>query len=243
MNAKHLLLVCPFLITIACNEKKKFGGDVAAKKAPVEKPIEDSETEVIPSTPGRSDDSMPTPDPDETAEETPEIKPVIPKCDVGQSEIANISLLTKGVNFALEDQIIKYEISITSCKDGSAIPLNDQSIYFDLDMHYQGSLPSVGYKILESSTNKAIISGDLGTVAGSDLFGKTGSGFRHWKTEDVSFSSKVEKIILEIDLKKAKMNTQKESDTRVDSFLRMGKASPVTQTIDVLGQPEVSRRR
>ncbi len=226
MKAKSLIFVCPLLLILACNEKKKFGGDVDAAKIPAEDSGEQSEDSIVkPSNEG----------PATNKEETP--KTEIPKCEVGESEVTKVKLLTTGVNLAIENQEIKYELSVLSCKDGSIVPINDQSILFDLDLRYSGELPAIAYSVVDSATNKSIVSGDLLTVKGSDLFGNIGAGYRHWKTEDVSFTSKVEKVVLVINLKKAKLNTYEKNSSTADSYLRMGKASAVTQAISISGQP------
>ncbi len=229
MKAKSLIFVCPLLLTLACNEKKKFGGDVDSAKVPSSSDAEKSEETITnPSNEGPSTGTV-------TPSDTPATE--VPKCDVGASEVTKVKLLTTGVNLAIENQEIKYEISVLSCKDGSVIPINDQSILFDLDLRYSGELPSIAYSVVDSASSKSIVAGDLMTVKGSDLFGNIGAGYRHWKTEDVSFTSKVEKVILVINLKKAKLNTYEKNSNTADSYLRMGKASAVTQPISITGQP------
>lgn len=231
MNAKHVLFVCPIFLALACNQKKQFGGAVDAKNIPEKKAAEvEKETETIP--------QGPEPEKETTEVPTTETEvPTIPKCDVGESEVTKVNLLTTGVDFSLENQVVKYELQILSCKDGTIVPLNDQSIAFDLNMHYyNGDLAPIGYRVLEASSSTELVSGDFKTVSGSDLFGNTGSGYRHWSTENVSFASKVEKIVLEINLKKAKLKTINAGDKTADSYLRMGKASAVTASINVIGQ-------
>lgn len=229
MKAKSLIFVCPLLLTLACNDKKKFGGAVESAKTPAVAETEKSEDSIV-----KPSDEGPATIPS-TEKETPAVE--LPKCEVGESEVTQVKLLTTGVNLAIENQEIDYEISVLSCKDGSVVPINDQSIFFDLDLRYSGKLPAIAYSIVDSATKESIVSGDLQVVNGSDLFGKVGAGYTHWKTESVSFTSKVEKVHLIINLKKAKLNTYEKNSTTADSYLRMGKASAVTQPIAITGQP------
>lgn len=223
MNTKHLLFVCPILLTLACNQKKQFSSPVESKTLPAQEAPAIKDTDNIPQGSGKPETTIPA-------------EPA-PKCEVGEAEVTTAKILTDGVDFSKQNQLVKYELQLLSCKDGTAVPFNDQAILFDLNMHYyNGDLAPIAYRVLEASSNAELVAGDFETINGSDLFGNSGGGFRHWKTEDVSFKAKVEKVILEIDLKQAKLRTVKTGDKTADSYLRIGKALPVTAVITVLGQ-------
>ncbi|RYZ82779.1 MAG: hypothetical protein EOP04_21365, partial [Proteobacteria bacterium] len=202
MNAKHLLFVCPILLSFACNEKKKFDAGVAAAKIQQSPAVEKEEDSIaVPPVEKEETDA----DDDTVVGDTGPVSPKIPKCEVGESEVLNATILSTGINISLKNQTIKYELSLQSCKDGSLIPINDQTILFDLDLIFKNNELDndrlISYNLVESNSNKSIVNGYLTTVPGSDLFGKTGSSYRHWKTQNVSFTAKVEKVILEFNLR------------------------------------------
>ncbi|RZA20490.1 MAG: hypothetical protein EOP10_18120 [Proteobacteria bacterium] len=231
MNVKHLLFVCPILLSFACNEKKKFDAGIAAAKiqdAPKVEQADDS----IKKLPVKKDE--PVTDPETEVGDTVPVTPEIPKCDVGESEVLNAALLSTGIDLSLKNQIIKYELSLQSCKDGSIIPINDQTILFDLDLVFKNTDQKISYSVVESSSSKSIVSGDLTMVPNKDLFGKTGSNYQHWKTLNVSFTTKVEKVILEFNLKNAQLSAYNPLDTTVETYLRVGDAAPVRTRINLI---------
>jgi hypothetical protein len=223
-SIKTVLLVCPILLSFACAEKKKFGADVnaaAQATAADEAPSADASTST-PATP------VVTP--------TTASPAVIPSnCSADKGDITKVTLLSTGVNFALSNQTLRYELSVVSCKDGSIVPIKDQVLSFDLNLTSLNGFKSISYAVLDSATSKSVSSGTLAAVQGSDLFGHTGE-YAHWVTKSLSYATNLEKVILEINLKDIRLQSVNPSATTAESYLKVGDAAAVTQDLKILDQ-------
>lgn len=223
-SMKTVLLICPVLLTFACSDKKKFGGDVAASKIPA----------VADATPNTSTEA-PAED-NETTAEVPVIDKVVPStCSSATGDITKVTLLSSGVNLAINNQTLRYELSVLSCKDGSVVPIKDQTISFDLNLSTLNGFKDIAYSVLDPITSKTISSGPLDTVIGSDLFGNKGN-VAHWVTKSMSYSSTLDKVILEINLKNIRLQAQDALSTEAESYLQVGTAAAVTQKLKILAQ-------
>lgn len=156
----------------------------------------------------------------------------IAACNTAAVGITQARLLSNGISIELGTQTLRYELSVLNCKDGSVQSLKDQPILFDLDATIATGFQPVPYALLDSS-NVPISNAMLSVVTGSDLFGKVGS-FAHWTTQNLSYSNKLEKLILEIKLENIQVLPRLESDKAIKSFLRIGNSQAVTQPLPIL---------
>jgi hypothetical protein len=234
MNGNRVLLTSLVLLALACNEKKEFGGGVESVEAPAKAAVEQSSNTVPSKDPAPV---MPNQTQPKVIVDSVQVSGAVdpkPKCNVGEAQITSVKLLTNTVDLTDDNGVVRYELSVLSCADGTLLPINDQSIHFDLNVFYQSEFPILRYSVLESSSSKPIVSGDLGIERGSDLFGKKGASFAHWVTEDLGFTSKVEKVILEIYMGNTKLADFHSGTKKADSFLRIGEASAVTQQVTII---------
>lgn len=225
-SMKSVLLVCPVLLTFACGEKRKFGADVQATSP--------TAADAGPSSNEGTSESMPpvaTPSP-VTTNSTTAIIPA--NCSASKGDITKVTLLSTGVNLALSNQTLKYELSVVSCKDGSIVPIKDQVLSFDLNLTSLNGFQALAYTVLDAS-GKSISAGDLATVEGSDLFGHQGP-YAHWVTKGLSYTSNLDKVILEINLKNIRLQSVNPSATTAESYLKVGDAAAVTQNLKILAQ-------
>jgi hypothetical protein len=152
-------------------------------------------------------------------------------CDKNAVGITQVKLLSNGISTLLGTQTLRYELAVLNCKDGSVQSLKDQPILFDLDASLATGFQEVPYTIL-STAGASISTSTLQIVQGSDLFGNTGN-FAHWTTQNFSYSSQLEKLILEIKLENVQVLPRVETDTTIKSFLRIGNAQAVTQPLTI----------
>jgi hypothetical protein len=153
-------------------------------------------------------------------------------CDKTAVGITQAKLLSNGISTQLGTQTLRYELSVLNCKDGSVQSLKDQPILFDLDATLATGFQPVNYAVLDSQ-GMQISSSTLQVVTGSDLFGNTGN-YAHWTTQNFSYSSQLEKLILEIKLENIQVLPRNETDTQINSFLRIGSAQAVTQPLNII---------
>ncbi|HYX36980.1 MAG TPA: hypothetical protein VE954_28095 [Oligoflexus sp.] len=163
---------------------------------------------------------------------TPTSSGPIAGCDQTAVGITQAKLLSNGISTQLGTQTLRYELSVLNCKDGSVQSLKDQPVLFDLDAQLATGFQPVAYAVLDSQ-GVAISNATLQVVTGSDLFGNTGN-FAHWTTQNFSYSSQLEKLILEIKLENCQVLPRNVTDTQIKSFLRIGTAQAVTQPLNIL---------
>ena len=225
-SVKIVLLVCPVLLAFACAEKKKFGADVHSE-APLasENSVPEAGDPVVP---------IPSVNPPGTPSATPIPAAIPSSCGQNKGDITKVTLLSTGINLALSNQTLKYELSVVSCKDGSIVPIKDQVLSFDLNLTSRNGFQSIAYAVLDTA-GKSISSGNLATVEGSDLFGHTGQ-YAHWVTKNLSYSSNLDKVILEINLKNIRLESPDTSATTAASYIKVGDAAAVTQDLKILDQ-------
>jgi len=210
---------------MACGEEKKFGGEVVSAEVPAE---------VEPEKGSNVTPAKPT---------TPDVKPpsvVVPSdtsipaaCGENKGEITKVTLLSTGINLDISDQVLEYELSVVSCKDGAIVPIKNQSLSFDLNLVTENGYRAIEYSVIDPSSSKTIDSGELETIEGSDLFGNVGN-FGHWVTKSLSYSSNLDKVVLQIDLKNIKLSSSDLFATNADSFLQVGDATAVKQSLKIL---------
>jgi hypothetical protein len=153
-------------------------------------------------------------------------------CDQSAVGITQAKLLSNGISTQLGTQTLRYELAVLNCKDGSVQSLKDQPILFDLDATLATGFQPVNYAILDTQ-GMQISNSTLQVVTGSDLFGNTGN-YAHWTTQNFSYSSQLEKLILEIKLENIQVLPRNETDTQINSFLRIGTAQAVTQPLTII---------
>jgi hypothetical protein len=153
-------------------------------------------------------------------------------CDKNAVGITQAKLLSNGISTQLGTQTLRYELAVLNCKDGSVQSLKDQPILFDLDASLATGFQPVAYAVLDTQGTQ-ISASTLQVVTGSDLFGNTGN-FAHWTTQNFSYSSQLEKLILEIKLENIQVLPRNETDTQIKSFLRIGSAQAVTQPLNII---------
>jgi len=153
-------------------------------------------------------------------------------CDKSAVGITQAKLLSNGISTQLGTQTLRYELAVLNCKDGSVQSLKDVPILFDLDATLATGFQPVAYAVLDTQ-GAAISSSTLQVVTGSDLFGNTGN-YAHWTTQNFSYSSQLEKLILEIKLENIQVLPRNETDTQIKSFLRIGSAQAVTQPLNII---------
>ena len=153
-------------------------------------------------------------------------------CDKNAVGITQAKLLSNGISTQLGTQTLRYELSVLNCKDGSVQSLKDQPILFDLDATLATGFQPVAYAVLDTQGTQ-ISASTLQVVTGSDLFGNTGN-FAHWTTQNFSYSSNLEKLVLEIKLENIQVLPRNETDTSIKSFLRIGSAQAVTQPLTII---------
>ncbi|MCX6127480.1 MAG: hypothetical protein NTX25_00260 [Proteobacteria bacterium] len=141
-------------------------------------------------------------------------------------------LLSEGIRRDAQNQILRYELAILNCKDGTAIDLNNLSVQFDLDAHFSDLEKALSYTIQDE--NGLEISGSsLNPVYGSDLFANTGN-YAYWTTQNFHYPSKLEKITLELQLLDLEVRPYDSTAKSIDSYLKIGEALRVTQPIKIL---------
>ena len=153
-------------------------------------------------------------------------------CDKNAVGITQAKLLSNGISTQLGTPTLRYELAVLNCKDGSVQSLKDQPILFDLDASLATGFQPVTYAVLDTQ-GMQISTSTLQVVTGSDLFGNTGN-FAHWTTQNFSYSSQLEKLILEIKLENIQVLPRNAADTQIKSFLRIGNAQAVTQPLNII---------
>jgi len=216
MSISYGLFILLFAFNLnACRSDKKFETKVESAAAG-NSAIESTESS-IDSTEKSSDG---------TAEKGPGIA-----CDKDAVGITQARLLSNGISTLLGTQTLRYELSVLNCKDGSVESLKDQPVFFDLNASLSQGFQPVPYTVLDIA-GTAISNSTFQVVTGSDLFGNTGS-YAHWTTQSFSYTAKLEKLILEIKLENIQVQPINPADTKIDSYLRIGKAQAVTQALTI----------
>ncbi len=146
--------------------------------------------------------------------------------------VTRARLLTTGLSRKVTQQLIRYELALVSCKDGSVLTLDHQVVLFDIDVVIDPSDRPVDYRVYASGSEQLLAADRLGSVEGSDLFGRRGP-YSHWKTESFQFSNQESSIILEIDLKGFTLDSMIPKAVSVESYLKIGNSDPVEQTISL----------
>lgn len=211
-----ILLIASALFATACSSGKfsgKSGADGAAPNAL------DSNGSVDSNGSGNSSDEAVAGGP-------------VAGCDTSAVGITQVKLLSEGISTRLGTQTLRYELAVLNCKDGSVQSLKDVPVLFDLDASLTTGFQPVAYAVVDAQ-GAVISSATLEVVTGSDLFGNTGN-FAHWTTQNFSYSSKQEKLILEIKLANIQVLPRNETDSQIKSFLRIGAAQAVTQPLNII---------
>lgn len=197
------------VVLLGCGPNKSFSNKVDSTPAVAQKPSNDVDGQI-----------------------SGNVKPKIPKCDPSSVGITQARLVTDGIRLATSNQTLRYEISLINCKDGSIGTLRDQAISFDINALIPGGFKSVPYMILDSS-GMELSRSSLQVMNGSDLFGNIGN-FAYWATENLSYSGKQEKLILEIMLESLEILPLQVDDSEIESYLRVGKAQAVTEKLKII---------
>ncbi len=216
MSIFYVLGILVFAFSLnACRGDKKFETKVESAAAG------NSTVEGTPSSVNTTENST-----NGTAEKGPVIA-----CDKDAVGITQARLLSNGISIQLGTQTLRYELAVLNCKDGSVESLKDQPVFFDLNASLSQGFQPIPYAVLDMA-GTPISTATFQVVTGSDLFGNTGS-FAHWTTQSFSYTAKLEKLILEIKLENIQVQAINPADTKIDSYLRIGKAQAVTQALTI----------
>jgi hypothetical protein len=198
----------------ACGSKQKFGGEgtSAPPQKTAEPEIENAEPAVKPPAP---------------------VLPAPPACDKGSVGLTSATLLSSGIKTLRPDQRITYELSVISCKDGTSVPLTNQTIWFDINARAVGGFQPISYRVSDAKTKEKIGEGILEIVEFSDLFGNTGE-YAHWETQSLSYNTSLDSLLLEIDFKETAFTTADLGGEVIASYLKVGEAQAVQQDLKVL---------
>jgi hypothetical protein len=226
----HIQLYLLLLLVVGATANCKKDSDFSAGEKT--RGSEDSE-----GTPGDSDgDGIPDEkDSDNESDDSEEAA-----CDEANGK-TDATLLTDKIQSNAADQFVKYEVALTNC-DGSPKNMTDESIYFDLNAIIDQFGEDVEYRILKPSDESEILAGTLVHKEGKDLFGQTGPQFGYWVTGQVTLKGATDKLLLVIDMSElgfrppsdAPKDSIKADSFVVDSFLRFGEASPVTEPLTIM---------
>ncbi len=220
MNNLFLLVVVTTSLatfgTVSCRSDKKFASKATSTDAAPEAIQDDGNAIVTESKPTAG---LPTGAP-------------VAACDKSAVGITQAKLLSNGISTNLGTQTLRYELAVLNCKDGSVESLKDQPVLFDLDASLAQGFQPIAYALLDS-TSTPISNATLEVVLGSDLFGNTGN-YAHWTTKSFSYTSKLEKLILEIKLDNIQIQVRDPAATNINSYLRIGSAQAVTQPLPIV---------
>lgn len=205
------LASCCIASLLACGSKQGFDAGVASNDSP---PGSETKGGTI-STKGDSNGSGGVPP---------------AACNPGNLGVTQAKLLSPSLSTTPKVQSLRYELSALSCKDGTAIPLRDQTLFFDLNAVVSGGFPQLNYIVSDPAKKAVVSTGTLQIVEGSDLFGNTGM-YAHWKTVSLSYTSNLDKLELEIKLDNVPLSPVVAGSPSFDSYLRIGQAQAVTQAI------------
>lgn len=209
-----LALMSCLLLFAGCRSDKKFETHEVANKSGTVQTIKAEPKAEEPQTP-------PTIFPEPMA-----------NCDKESMGLTKAVLLSKGISTAFGNQTLRYELSMLSCKDGSAQAIKDQVVYFDLNSISPAGFRAYDYQTTDLMGN-VLSSASFEVVTGSDLFGNVGN-YAHWMTETFSVPGSLDKFILEIKLDNTQMKPINPGDLKIDSYLRIGKAQAVTESIPII---------
>ncbi len=220
----RIVLLAPMFslaLATACGQKKEFGASVNNQSQSGNVSGQGTDRSVASGTGPAS---------------APVGNPIPEACKTATTNFTKVALLSKSMSTKPMVQSIKYELSSISCKDGKAVPIMNESLFFDLNGTINkgnAGFPAISYVVSDSSSGNLITQGTLEVVEGSDLFGNTG-GYAHWKTNTLTYTSTLEKVILEIKLDNIAIAPAAGGNApSMDSYLRIGPAIPVTQPIMV----------
>ena len=194
-------------LTFGCNTEKKLSGGIATNKGK----------------------SGPTTLPEGTGTTSKNI----PACSQDSVGITQAKLLSKGISQIASKQSFRYELSAVNCKDGSVIPIANQTLYFDLNAESEIALGQVSYAVSDATQGTIISEGILELVAGNDLFGNTGR-YNHWKTASMNYTSALPKLVLEIRLEDITVKPINPLAKSIDSYLKIGSSQAVMQPLSLL---------
>ena len=147
-----------------------------------------------------------------------------------QEGVTQATIKTSSVINGRVDSYFEYEVAHSDC-DGFALVLEKADILFDIDGFVTGVTP-IRYEIDDGITK---YDGRLNTIAGKDLFGKTGSNLFHFATLNVNLNAETKKVTLRIFLdgqsfKKTDGSTPV-GDELLNTYLRFGNAKPVMKVV------------
>ncbi|MGE0172954.1 MAG: hypothetical protein AB7T49_09220 [Oligoflexales bacterium] len=153
--------------------------------------------------------------------------------------LTNVNLLSKALQNGQDPQTIRYEVSYVDCS-GKPWPITGE-ILFDLNVQpYEGYEAGLAFEIEDPTSGAVITAGTMVIVPGQDLFGKVGAGYSHVKTQPLTTTFSLPILIFEVNISGKTLLPAgfDPDDDRPDffdlqSFLRLGSAKPVAETIRV----------
>lgn len=160
---------------------------------------------------------------------------VIPR-DCGPDGATQARLLTPAMDLATPGAFIQYEVFRTDCQ-GKVQMLTAEKIWFDLDAY--GIDQDVSYII--GPQNQPGAQGILRRLEGTDLFGHSGPMWAHYETDRaITAGGTSSSVLLTIRLggmaiaPRLQKTGRTAGSVSIPSFLRFGRALPVTKDVDVI---------
>lgn len=143
--------------------------------------------------------------------------------------VTQAQVLTSQVENGSVAATIEYEVSLADCTGWGKV-LSQAPILFDVNAILEWK--DLTYEMIDSGQTYGDI---LTLIRGSDLFGNVGSGWAHWQTASVKYSSSAKKVRLIVHLNGVKLSplgggTQVGS-MYYDTYLKFGDADPVTARV------------
>lgn len=147
-----------------------------------------------------------------------------------------ISSETDTVKNNAPEQYVAYTIGLEGCDS----LLKDASIWADVNAVVESNSKPLPYKI-KTLDGEILASGQLGSVQGEDLFGNSGNGYAHWKTDEIDLDLTNGSVIFELDysymsIKKTAGDPPK-NDFRVDTYFSISGAKAVTLPLNIAVSP------
>ena len=148
-------------------------------------------------------------------------------------------LLTPTITNADQQNALAYEIFVTDCS-GERKSVDATTIKFDLDAIFYNVPENQPLNYTVTSTD-ARTSGQLLQVPNSDLFGKTGSGFFHFETDQpFSLATAASSVTLTIQMAGRSFRPFQAAKTgdygHMQTYLSFGDAAPVASAVQILGK-------
>lgn len=205
-----------FSLLMGCSGSEFNGSSAVAKPAP----------STLPALPSTSP-AAPTPTP----------TPPVDDCTPGTT-ITNVRSLTGTLNQSQMNRRLTYELSLQDCP-GTVPQTVAKVVSFDIDAQAFSS----AQLLFQAKDNGAVVSsGRLDNIQGSDLFGKSGAEYWHYRTDQTITVRAVSRtVVIEIDMSNmviiAPFGGQTTPLMTIPTYFKFGDAQPVKVDVQVTEHP------